>query len=162
MALTRKTVRNILQKDGELDDKLEQIMALYGASFNDYVSKSDIEQIKKDAIDEAMKGKPNDYKESQEWKDMESKIAEYERKEQIRNLTDRGVKNEKYAEMLIGKLDSEKDIDEQLSSFKEEYADMFNVEKETKPQFGSGTKGSMPQGNEKQSFGEIWGFVPKK
>lgn len=87
-----------------------------------------------------MKGKPKDYKESQEWKDMESKIAEYERKEQIRNLTDRGVKNEKYAEMLIGKLDSEKDIDEQLSSFKEEYADMFNVEEETKPQFGSGTK----------------------
>lgn len=80
MALTRKSVRNILQKDGELDDKLEQIMALYGTSFNDYVSKSDLEQIKKDAVQEAMKDFPKDFKQSQEYKDMLQKVQEYEKK----------------------------------------------------------------------------------
>lgn len=64
--------------------------------------------------------------------------------------------------MLLAKLDSEKDLDEQLAAMREEYTDMFNVkEEETKPRFGGGTQGAMPKGNEQQSFGDVWGFVPK-
>lgn len=165
MALTRKSVREILQKDGELDDKLEQIMALYGASFNDYVPKSELEQIKIDAIEDAMKNQPKDFKDSQDYKDLIAKVEEYERKDGVRSLMDKGVKNEKYAEMLLGKLDKEKELDEQLDSFKEDYADMFNIEhieqEEGNPQFGASTKGAMPKGNETDSFGKYWGFELK-
>lgn len=168
MALTRKSVRAILQKDGELDDKLEQIMALYGASFNDYVPKSEVEQIKKEAAEEAIKNVPKTFRDSQEYKDMLAKVQAYEKKDDIRTLTDKGVKNEKYAEMLLDKIDKEKDWDEQMAALKEEYADMFNVEHEeqveepTKPQFGAATKGAMPSGKDSSSFGKYWGFVPQK
>ena len=75
---------------------------------------------------------------------MAQKVQEYEKKDAIRSLTDKGVKNEKYAEMLLGKLDAEKDIDEQLTAMREEYADMFNAKEEDgKPQFGSETKGGI-------------------
>ena len=167
--LTRKFVRTTLDGEGTTDEKLEAIMTAFGASTAGMIDKEELEAEKQKAVKEALKNTPKDYKESKEWKDMESKVAEYQRKEQIHNLTAKGVKNEKYAEMLLSKLDAEKDIDEQLEAFKEDYADMFSagtVEHEdtppNTPQFGASTKGSMPRGDKKTSFGDVWGFVPKK
>ena len=100
----------------------------------------------------------------QDYKDLLGKVQEYEKKDTIRTLTDKGVKSDKYAEMLLERLDKEKDIDEQLTAFKEEYADMFNVEQqeEPKPQFGAQPKGTMPSGKEAQTFGDFWSFMPKE
>lgn len=168
--LTRKSVRTEINKYGldetKANELLESIMSMFGASTADMISKEDLEELKQKAIDEAMKGQPNNFKESQEYKDMAQKIQEFEKKDTIRTLTDKGVKNDKYAEMLMSKLDMEKDIDEQLNSFKEEYADMFVVEneeqiEEIKPQFGASTKGQMPKGKESTTFGDVWGFVPQ-
>lgn len=168
--LTRKSVRSEINRTGLSEDKanelLESIMSMFGASTADMVSKEDLEDIKAKAIEEAMKNQPKDFKDSQEYKDLTAKVQDYQKKENIRTLTDKGVKSEKYAEMLLEKLDQEKDIDEQLEAFKEDYADMFNIEHDdnepTKPQFGAQTQGSMPKGKEGKSFGDYWGFVPQK
>lgn len=168
--LTRKSVRAEINKYGldetKSNELLESIMSMFGASTADMISKEELEELKQKAIDEAMKGQPNNFKESQEYKDMSQRIQEYEKKDTIRTLTDKGVKSEKYAEMLMSKLDAEKDIDEQVNSWKEEYADMFNVEHDDsdqgqgKPQFGASTKGQMPKGKEGKGFMDVWGFVP--
>lgn len=171
--LTRKSLRNELNRheldENVVNDLIDSIMQMFGASTNDLVNKEDLEEIRKKAVEDYLKdNKPSDFKETQEYKDLMEKVHGYEKKESIRALTDKGVKNEKYAEMLLGKIDQEKDLDEQLKSFKEDYADMFNVEHDDedepapKPQFGASTKGSMPKGNEKKTFGDFWGFVPQK
>lgn len=166
--LTRKSVRSEIVKAGVSEDKanelLESIMSMYGASTADMVSKEDLEELKQEAVNEAMKNTPKDYKESQDYKDLLGRVQEYEKKDTIRTLTDKGVKSDKYAEMLLERLDKEKDIDEQLTAFKEEYADMFNVEQEEepKPQFGAQPKGTMPSGKETQTFGDFWSFMPKE
>lgn len=161
--LTRKFVRTTLDGEGTTDEKLEAIMTAFGASTSGMIDKEELETLKAAAVKEALEKAPKDFKQSQEYKDMAQKVQEYEKKDAIRSLTDKGVKNEKYAEMLLGKLDAEKDIDEQLPAMREEYADMFNAkEEEGKPQFGSETKGGMPKGDDKPSFGDVWGFVPKK
>lgn len=169
--LTRKSVRTEINKYGldetKANELLESIMSMFGASTADMISKEDLEELKQKAIDEAIKGQPNNFKESKEYKDMSARIQEYEKKDTIRTLTDKGVKSEKYAEMLMSKLDAEKDFDEQVNSWKEEYADMFNIEHEeqqdtSKPQFGASTKGQMPSGKESSSFGSYWSFIPKE
>lgn len=168
--LTRKSVRSEINKYGldetKSNELLESIMSMFGASTADMISKEDLEELKQKAIDEAMKGQLNNFKDSKDYQEMSARIQEYEKKDTIRTLTDKGVKNEKYAEMLMSKLDAEKDIDEQLNSWKEEYADMFNVEHEEqieepgKPQFGAKTQGGMPKGKEGTNFGDVWGYVP--
>lgn len=168
--LTRKSVRTEINKYGldetKANELLESIMSMFGASTADMISKEDLEELKQTAIKEALKDQPNNFKDSKDYQEMSARIQEYEKKDTIRTLTDKGVKNEKYAEMLMSKLDAEKDIDEQLNSWKEEYADMFNVEHEEqieepgKPQFGAKTQGEMPKGKEGTSFGSVWGFVP--
>lgn len=168
--LTRKSVRTEINKYGldetKSNELLESIMSMFGASTADMISKDELEELKQTAIKEALKDQPNNFKDSKDYQEMLARIQEYEKKDTIRTLTDKGVKNEKYAEMLMSKLDTEKDIDEQLNSWKEEYADMFNVEHEEqieepgKPQFGAKTQGEMPKGKEGTSFGSVWGFVP--
>lgn len=168
--LTRKSVRTEINKYGldetKANELLESIMSMFGASTADMISKEDLEELKQTAIKEALKDQPNNFKDSKDYQEMSAKIQEYEKKDTIRTLTDKGVKNEKYAEMLMSKLDAEKDFDEQMASFKEEYADMFNVEHDEqieepgKPQFGAKTQGEMPKGKEGTSFGSVWGFVP--
>lgn len=168
--LTRKSVRTEINKYGldetKSNELLESIMSMFGASTADMISKDELEELKQTAIKEALKDQPNNFKDSKDYQEMSARIQEYEKKDTIRTLTDKGVKNEKYAEMLMSKLDAEKDIDEQLNSWKEEYADMFNVEHEErieepgKPQFGAKTQGGMPKGKEGTSFGDVWGYVP--
>lgn len=162
--LTRKFVRATLDGEGTTDEKLEAIMTAFGASTANMIDKEEAEALKTNAINEALKDAPKGFKESDEYKTMAEKIQEYEKKDAIRNLTDKGVKSEKYAEMLLAKLDAEKDLDEQLNAMKADYADMFNIEEEKKPQpqFGTGTQGGMPKGNGQPTFGDVWGFVPQK
>lgn len=160
--LTRKFVRATLEGEGTTDEKLEAIMTAFGASTANMIDKEEAETLKTNAINEALKDAPKGFKDSDEYKTMSEKLQEYEKKDAIRNLTDKGVKNEKYAEMLLAKLDSEKDLDEQLNAMKADYADMFNTEEERKPQFGSETHGGMPTGKDQPTFGSVWGFVPQK
>ena len=57
--LTRKSVRSEIVKAGVSEDKanelLESIMSMYGASTADMVSKEDLEELKQEAVNEAMK-----------------------------------------------------------------------------------------------------------
>lgn len=62
--LTRKSVRSEIVKAGVSEDKanelLESIMSMYGASTADMVSKEDLEELKQEAVNEAMKNTPKD------------------------------------------------------------------------------------------------------
>lgn len=170
--LTRKNLRSEVSKLGLTEDKaselVDNVMQMFGTSTNDLFTQEDVQQQIKEALEKA----PNikDFKETEDYKNMLNTINEYKHKDDIRTLTDKGVKTEKYAEFILTQLDKEKDIDEQLTTLKEDYSDMFNVEHEDSqeptqpnvPQFGAQTKGSAPKGNEVKSFIDYWGIGNKQ
>ena len=75
----------------------------------------------------------------------------------------------KFRETVYGMLDrGEKApaIAEQLKTIGEKYEEYFTTPTQenppAKPQFGTPTQGGAPSGKSGPSFGDVWGFVPKK
>ena len=73
----------------------------------------------------------------------------------------------KFRETVYGMLDhgeKHKPYAEQISTIAEKYEEYFvpAPKEPDKPQFGAPVEGQMPKGTENPTFGDAWGFVPKK
>ena len=73
----------------------------------------------------------------------------------------------KFRETVYGMLDhgeKHKPYAEQIPAIAEKYEEYFvpAPKEPDKPQFGAPVEGQMPKGTENPTFGDAWGFVPKK
>ncbi len=164
--LTRKNLNQILENFDSENPKatIDAIMGAYGESTKDLISPDELEEIKQNAVQDYLKeNKPTDFKDSDDYKTLSSELENYKKKEKASGLIDKGVKK-KYAEIILSKLDEEKDTDEQLEELKKEYEEMFEVqeeEKEPKPQIASGVEGTPPTGDKKETLASLWGYGKK-
>lgn len=161
MAFTRK----FLLEQGVPEDKIDTILAERNRTMGDYILKTEAEDNLKKALAEQQPAQI-DVKTTDEYKALENKVNMFSAFE-----TDAFAEIKKpYREMIWDKLDhSDKHAEyaEQLGALAEKYPDMFNAkqpdpEEDKKPQFGSDTAGSIPQGNKSESFGDYWGWKKKQ
>lgn len=161
--LTRKNINQILEDFDAENPKatIDAIMGAYGESTKDLIPLDDLEEIKQNAVNDYLKeNKPIDFKDSDDYKTLSGELENYKKKEKANGLIDKGVKK-KYAEVILSKLDEEKDIDEQLEELKKEYEEMFeakNDEESPKPQFADGVEGVPPTGEKSDSLSDLWGY----
>lgn len=158
-----------LKNKGLTDEQIEFVMTESGRALGDYELKSSV-QAQIDAAVEAAKGtapEPVNVTDSDEYKSL---LAENNKLKAF-GTSDFGIVKDPYKDIVWGKLDhseKHKPYAEQLTELSETMPDLFKAqetppeEKPTTPQFGAGTKGTMPTGKAAESFGDIWGFVPKK
>ena len=158
-----------LKNKGLTDEQIEYVMTESGRALSsDYALKSDL-QAQIDAAVEAAKGKapePVNVSETDEYKAL---LAENDKLKAF-NTSDFGIVKDPYKDIVWGKLDhaeKHKPYAEQLTELSETMPDLFKAteapeDKPATPQFGAGTKGTMPTGKAADSFGDIWGFAPKK
>ena len=167
MAFTRK----FLLDNGVPEDKIDEIMAERGRTLTDYVPKGDVEEQIRLAVEKAIRELPPPTAavpatESAEYKELSGK---YNMMTTIASDDFASVKP-KYRETVYGKLDhsdKHKPYAEQLTELAEKYEEYFDGPAQTEeipetPRFGAQTQGQMPKGEATPSFGELWGFVPKK
>lgn len=155
--------RTTLKEKGLTDEQIDYIMGEANRFLAaDYVPKADV-QVQ---IDEAVKKvKPAEVNvlETEEYKSLAAQLA----MTKALNSEDFANVKPKFREAVYKMLDTgdkAKPVSEQLTGIAENYEEYFNKQQEQepkKPQFGEQTQGSMPTGNEKPSFGNYWGFVPK-
>lgn len=174
---TRKAIVSILNTaDLTPEERAEQLFSLYGRAIDDgYVTKAAAEAAKNEAVSEAQKNMPEppkiNIKESEEYKALQSDYDAYKARQEARRAEDyKGVKP-KFFDAVYDRVDRSegaKPIAEQMEALKQEFEEYFNPAEEPaaaepmKPQFGAAVQGTMPTGNEKPSFGDAWGFAPKK
>ena len=174
---TRKAIISILNTaDLTPEERAEQLFSLYGRAIDDgYVTKAAAEAAKNEAVSEAQKHIPEppkvNIKETEEYKQLQSDYDAYKARQEARRSDDyKGVKS-KFFDAVYDRIDrgeGAKPIAEQIEELRKEYEEYFNAAEEPagteppKPQFGAPVQGKMPSGNEKPSFGDAWGYVPKK
>lgn len=157
MAFTRK----FLTEHGVPEDQVDAIMAERNRTLQDYIPKADV-QAQIDAAVQAVQ--PEDPTQSEAYLKLAAKAAKLE----AFGGTEFASVKTPYRDIIWEKLDhaeKHKPYSEQLAELQTQLPDLFNAEKPEepqKPQFGAPTGGTMPKGQEAQSFGDAWGFVPKK
>lgn len=166
MAFTRKSLSEI----GLEEDQIREVMRLHGLHMRDYTATADIEEQLRAAEE---KGKNSvvpptfNAEDSEEYKALKAEFTKYKTgRELVENY---GVKS-KFADAVAGRLDPEKETGEQIEAIRAEFEEYFVtqptqiVQEEPKqtPVFGDAVKGEMPKGEKGTSFGDVWGFVPKR
>lgn len=154
-----------LKAQGLTDEQIDFVMTEGNRSLSaNYTLTSDV-QSRIDAAVEAAKTAPADVTMSEEYQKI---VNERDMLRAIGGDDFASVKP-KFRETVFGMLDrSEKApaIADQLKTIGEKYEEYFTpTQPETppaKPNFGAPTQGSAPTGKTGPSFGDVWGFVPKK
>lgn len=154
-----------LKAQGLTDEQIEFIMTEGNRSLSaNYTLTSDV-QGKIDAAVEAAKTAPVDVTKTEEYMKI---VGE---RDMLRAIggDDFATVKPKFRETVFNLLDRSEDapaIADQLKTIGEKYEEYFTPqEPETqpgKPSFGAPTQGSAPTGKTAPSFGDAWGFVPKK
>ncbi len=172
---TRSALDEIMRNEKlSAEERTEQVFSLYGRALDDgYVSKSAAKTAQETAIENAKaeweKGvKQPDIKGSEEYKALQGEFDSFRTMTAARTSEDfKGVKP-KFFETVYGMIDRKegaKSVKDQLTEIREKYDEYFTAsDSNNKPQFGAGTEGSMPKGDEgaKAAFTKAWGFVPQK
>lgn len=163
MALLKRTN---LKEWGLTEDQMDKVMTEVSRGLSDYDLKSNIQA----QIDEAVSKvkaeipQPVNVVETDEYKSLLAKNQKLE----AFQTDDFSCVKAPYKDIVWDKLDhSEKHAayGDQLKELQGTMPDLFNVQNEEPPktpQFGAATQGSMPTGKDAPSFGDAWGFVPKK
>ena len=159
MAFTRK----FLTEHGVPEDQIDAIMAERNRTLQDYIPRADVQAQIDEAVKAAQK-EPEDPTQSEAYLKLLAKTAKLEA------FGGDDFKNVKtpYRDIIWEKLDhaeKHKPYAEQLQELQTQLPDLFVTEKPEeppKPQFGAPTDGTMPKGDSAESFGDLWGFVPKK
>ena len=178
---TRKAVTTILSDEAlTTEERTERLFSLYGQALDDgYVSKSAADAAKNAAVEqaktEAAKNiKAPDPKESQEYKDLQAEYSGFKARQEARSAPEyAGIKPKFFDAVydMIDRKEGAKDLKEQITSIRENYAEYFSEDQGDdagkqatggKPHFGAETKGSQPSGKTGPSFMDTWGFVPPK
>lgn len=160
MAFTRK----FLTEHGVPEDQVDAIMAERNRTLQDYIPKADV-QTQIDAAVQAAHVEPEDPTKSEAYLKLAAKAAKLE----AFGGTEFASVKAPYRDIIWEKLDhaeKHKPYAEQLTELQSSLPDLFiaaeNPEEPPKPQFGASTGGTMPKGEGAPSFGDVWGFVPKK
>lgn len=160
MAFTRK----FLIEHGVPEDQVDAIMAERNRTLQDYIPKADV-QAQIDAAVQAAHVEPEDPTQSEAYLKLAAKAAKLEA---FGGTDFQGVKAP-YRDIVWEKLDhaeKHKPYADQLAELQAQLPDLFVAEAKTeeppKPQFGAPTGGSVPKGDGAPSFGDLWGFTPKK
>ena len=160
MAFTRK----FLTEHGVPEDQVDAIMAERNRTLQDYIPKADV-QAQIDAAVQAAHVEPEDPTKSEAYLKLAAKAAKLEA---FGGAEFASVKAP-YRDIIWEKLDhaeKHKPYAEQLTELQSSLPDLFvaaeKPEEPQKPQFGAPTGGTMPKGEGLASFGDAWGFVPKK
>lgn len=163
--MNRKAVAKILS-DTTLDEsgKIEQIFALYGASVGKLKTDDDVQKAVDAALAAAPQGKIT---ESEEYKALQKQFEDFKYNSEVKTVLKGAKAKDKFLDDIIGKIDREKKIEEQLPIIREKFAEYFDGESNdpapaNKPVFGTPPAGKLPTGDTGKSFGDAWGFVPKK
>lgn len=167
--MNRKAVAKIMS-DATLDDggKVEQIFALYGASVGKLKTDDDVQKAIETALAAAPQGKPT---ESEEYKALEKQFDDFKYTTEVKAVLKGAKAKDKFLDDIIGKIDREKKIDEQLPDIKSKFSEYFDPDnnpggnpppQQNKPVFGTPTAGKVPTGETGKSFNDVWGFAPKK
>jgi hypothetical protein len=160
MAFTRK----FLTEHGVPEDQVDAIMAERNRTLQDYIPKADV-QAQIDAAVQAAHVDPEDPTQSEAYLKLAAKAAKLEAfgGEEFSSV------KAPYRDIIWEKLDhaeKHKPYAEQLTELQGSLPDLFiaaeKPEDPPKPQFGAPTGGTMPKGDGAPSFGDLWGFVPKK
>lgn len=159
MAFTRKALAGL----GLDEELIEKVMTLHGTSMGDFIPKSDLQAKIDAAVQDAQKNAPAPkIKESEEYKKLQGDFDAYKRKVETSGELKKGGVKDKFLDAVFSMLDSEKPAAEQLSAIREQYEEYFDAdpkpEDKPKPQFGGNPEGSMPQGGDKGSLTNLWGF----
>lgn len=160
MAFTRK----FLIEHGVPEDQIDAIMAERNRTLQDYIPKADVQgQI--DAAVAAAHVEPEDPTKSEAYLKLAARAAKLEA---FGGDDFKSVKAP-YRDIVWEKLDhaeKHKPYAEQIAELQPQLPDLFIAEDKSeeppKPQFGAPTGGTMPKGEGAPSFGDVWGFVPKK
>lgn len=178
---TRKAVTAIINDENLTnDEKTERLFTLYGQALDDgYLSKSQAQAMQNAAVEAAKADALKDYKapdvkETEEYKALQKEMEDERAKFKARDSEDfKGVKS-KFFDTVYGMIDRSegaKPVAEQLKTIGEKYEEYFVPGESTDPQsetnrnkpiFGAETQGSAPTGKTAPSFGEYWGYGPKK
>lgn len=161
MAFTRK----FLSEQGVPEDKIEIILAERNRTMNDYILKADVQSQIDTAVEEAKKNINIDVTTTKEYIDLQNRV------DMLQTLNTAEFENVKkpYREIVWGKLDHGENhmpYDEQMKEIAQTMPDLFvetksEDEEEPKPQFASGTNGTMPSGKETPAFNDFWKFKSK-
>lgn len=174
---TRGALDKIMRNEElSAEERTEQVFSLFGRALDDgYISKSAAKTAQETAIENAKteweKGiqKP-DIKESDEYRALQGEFDAYKTMAAARSSEEfKGVKP-KFFETVYGMIDRKdgaKSVKEQLTEIQGKYEEYFTSTEggqPKKPQFGAGTQGSMPKGEEGAvaGFEKAWGFGPRK
>ena len=159
MAFTRKTVASY----GLNEEQLEKVMTLYSTSLADYIPKAELQEKIEAAVEQAQKNAaPPDVTTTEAYK------AVAEERDMLRALSgnDFASVKPKFREQVYKMLSREEGaepIEKQLEAIKADYEEYFSgngptKEPPTTPQFAAGVTGSMPKGDQKPTFENLWGL----
>lgn len=150
----KEFTRAALRGYGLNEEQLENVMALYGMRFRDYVRKEDAEAEKQAAVKEALENAPRmDATNTPEYKRLLQQFETYKARQRARcSEVYRDVKD-KFFDMVYDSLDHSQQaapVGEQLKALKRDFAEYFYSAGQTtpaKPVFGECIEGEMPQGD---------------
>jgi hypothetical protein len=174
MALfSRKAIADIIANETtSAEDKIEQIFSLHGQHLdNGYVTKAAAEAAKQTAVEEAQKNfKIPDAKESAEYKALQEQFNAYKVRQDARSSADYANVKPKFFDAVYDRVDhaqGAKPIKDQLAELAKEYEEYFMPQspepaKPSAPQFGGQAQGSVPTGDGKPSFADLWGYKRKE
>ena len=172
---TRGALNKIMEDENlTAEQRTEQVFSLYGRALDDgYIAKGAAQTAQETAIEKAKADweknleKPN-IQESDEYKALQGEFDAFRTMTAARNSEEfKGVKP-KFFETVYGMLDRKegaKPVKDQLAEIQGKYEEYFTpAQSDPKPQFGAGTQGSMPKGDEGAvtAFRNAWGFAPQK
>jgi hypothetical protein len=177
MALfSRKAIADIIANESiSPEDKIEQIFSLHGQHLDaGYITKAAAEAAKQSAIEEAQKNfKAPDVKESAEYKALQDDFAAYKTRQEARSSADFATVKPKFFDAVYDRIDRQagaKPVKDQLAELAKSYEEYFQPQQpdppaggaKPGPQFGAQTQGTVPAGDGKGSFADIWGYKRKE
>lgn len=176
---TRKAVTAITSDENLTpEEKTERLFSLYGQALDDgYVAKGQqtaainaaVEKAREEALKEV---KAPNVKESEEYKALLQQMEDQKARFAARDSEEFKSVKGKFFDTVYGMIDRSegaKPVAEQLTEIAGKYEEYFIPGTEEKPEqvqnkptFGAEATGSAPSGKTAPSFGEYWGFTPKK
>jgi hypothetical protein len=159
MAFTRKALSGL----GLNEEAIEKVMTLHGTSMADFVPKSEVQQKINEAVDKAKEELPEpDISKSEEYLKV---VGERDMLRALGGKEFEGVKP-KFREAVYKMLNREEGaepVEKQLETIAKDYEEYFSPVETPKepnsPQFGAKVTGSMPKGETKNTFENVWGFT---
>lgn len=159
--------RTFLREQGVPEENIDAVMAERNRSMADYIHKDDAAQQQQAAVTEAVNAAKAGIPQPTETPEYKALLQENTKIKALQGEDFASVKP-KFREAVYDRLDhgeGHKPYAEQITALQTDFEEFFTKPADPapgKPQFGDQTQGGLPKGNDKPTFGDLWGFAPKK